>query len=42
MCLFKKRNPFEKDSKKYIEDRFAFLIEREYECKYEKRDESEQ
>ena len=34
MCLFRKRNPFEKDSKKYIEDKFAFLIGREYECKY--------
>ena len=34
MCLFKKRNSFEKNSKKYIENRFAFLIERGYECKY--------
>ena len=34
MCLFRKRNPFEKNSKKYIEDRFAFLIDRGYECEY--------
>ena len=34
MCLFRKRNPFEKNSKKYIEEKFKFLIEREYECKY--------
>ncbi len=34
MCLFKKRNSFEKNSKKYIEDRFAFLIDRGYECEY--------
>ena len=34
MCLFRKRNPFEKNSKKYIEDRFAFLINRGYECEY--------
>ena len=34
MCLFRKRNSFEKNSKKYIEDRFAFLIDRGYECEY--------
>ena len=34
MCLFRKRNPFEKNSKKYIEDRFAFLIDRGYVCNY--------
>ena len=34
MCLFRKRNPFEKNSKKHIEDRFTFLIERGYVCKY--------
>ena len=34
MCLFRKRNPFEKNSKKYIEDRFAFLLDRGYECEY--------
>ena len=34
MCLFRRRNLFEKDSKKYIEYIFAFLIERGYECKY--------
>ena len=34
MCLFRKQNPFEKNSKKYIEEKFKFLIEREYECKY--------
>ena len=34
MCLFKKRNSFEKNSKKYIEDRFAFLLDRGYECEY--------
>ena len=34
MCLFRTRNPFEKNSKKHIEDKFAFLIERGYECKY--------
>lgn len=34
MCLFRKRNPFEKNSKKYIEEKFKFLIERKYECKY--------
>ena len=34
MCLFRKRNPFEKNSKKYIEDRFTFLIDRGYECEY--------
>ena len=34
MFLFRKRNPFEKNSKKYIEDRFAFLIDRGYECEY--------
>ena len=34
MCLFRKRNPFEKNLKKYIEDRFAFLIDRGYECEY--------
>lgn len=37
MCLFRKRNHFEKDSKKYIEDRFTFLIERGYACKYHNR-----
>ena len=37
MCLFRKRNPFEKNSKKYIEDKLAFLIERGYECKYHNR-----
>lgn len=37
MFLFRKRNPFEKNSKKYIEDKFAFLIERGYECKYHNR-----
>ena len=37
MCLFRKRNPFEKNSKKYIEDKFAFLIERGYDCKYHNR-----
>ena len=34
MCLFRKRNPFEKNSKKYIDDRFIFLIERGYVSKY--------
>lgn len=34
MSLFKKRNPFQKDSKKYVEDKFPFLIERGYVCKY--------
>lgn len=34
MCLFKKSNPFEKASKKYIEDKFAFLIGRGFTCKY--------
>ena len=34
MCLFRKRNPFEKNSKKYIEDRFTFLLERGYVSKY--------
>ncbi len=34
MCLFRRRNPFEKNSKKYIEDRFTFLIERGFACKY--------
>lgn len=34
MCLFRRRNPFEKDSKKYIENNFFFLIEQGYECKY--------
>ena len=34
MSLFRKRTLFEKDSKKYIEDKFSFLIERGYECKY--------
>ncbi len=34
MCLFRKRNPFEKDSKKYIEDKFGFLIDRGYKCKH--------
>ena len=37
MCLFRKQNPFEKNSKKYIEDRFTFLIERGYACKYHNR-----
>ena len=37
MFLFRKRNLFEKNSKKYIEDKFAFLIERGYECKYHNR-----
>lgn len=34
MCLFRKRNLFEKNSKKYIKDKFAFLIERGYTCEY--------
>ena len=34
MCLFRKRNSFEKNSKKYIEHRFAFLLDRGYECEY--------
>ena len=34
MCLFRKRNSFEKNSKKYIEDRFVFLIDRGYKCEY--------
>lgn len=34
MRLFRKQTPFEKDSKKYIEDKFSFLIERGYDCKY--------
>ena len=37
MCLFRKRNPFEKNSKKYIEDKFSFLRNRGYECKYDHR-----
>ena len=37
MCLFRKRNLFEKDSKKYIEDKFSFLIERGYKCEYFRR-----
>ena len=34
MCLFRKRNPFDKNSKKYIKEKFAFLIERDYKCEY--------
>ena len=34
MCLFRKRNPFEKNSKKYIEDKFSFLTKRGYKCEY--------
>ena len=34
MCLFKKRNTFKKNLKKYVEEKFAFLIERGYEYNY--------
>ena len=37
MRLFRKQTPFEKDSKKYIENKFSFLIERGYRCKYFRR-----
>ena len=34
MCLFKKRNSAGKNLKKLIENKFNFLLEREYECQY--------
>ena len=34
MCLFKKRNSFEKNSKKYVKNKFTFLLERGYKCEY--------
>ena len=34
MCLFRKHNPFDKNSKKYIKEKFTFLIERGYKCEY--------
>ncbi len=34
MRFFKKQNLFEKNARKYIDDKFTFLIERGYRCDY--------